>query len=220
MADNRKTMAWCVFYPDSVNSNYLDILKSMHVPFAISPLHDHDLTASGEPKEPHYHLIIDYSETKTKKSRDQFTDIMQQIGTVRISPIDYEFFCVNRRLCYRYLCHLDDANKTQYDPNDVVFYGFSDSYNDVIYSERDLKTSVIPNMIFFIVQNHVTLYCDFALYCSQEEPEWNEALFRHTRYITEFIKSYAFYCKNHGVEEEYLCLEKGLQEYRTLPERK
>lgn len=205
--DSRHVMAWCVFYPDSVNPDYLDILKSMHIPFLISPLHDQDLTASGEKKKPHYHLVIDYSETKTKKSREQFTEIMERLGSVAISPIDYEFFCVNRRLCYRYLCHLDDANKTQYDHNEVIMYGFSDSYESVIFSERDIKTGVIPAMINFIVTNHITLYCDFALYCTLNEPEWNEALFRHTRYITEFIKSYSYYCKHYHKEENLLCLD-------------
>lgn len=196
--DNRHVMAWAVLYPESCNPEFRKILQEMHVMFAVSPLHDMDISANGKPKKPHYHVLIDFSDVKQKKSRKQFEEIFDQIGAV-CSPLDHEFFCGNRRLTYRYLLHLDDADKHLYSFDDLYVYGFNGDVYDFIFSAANVN-ECLNNMISFIVENKLTFYCDFALYCSHEVPEWNLTLLKHTRYITEFIKSYDYLLRSTGTQ--------------------
>ena len=47
-----------VVYPESAPSDWIDKLTECFVPAFISPLHDKDINPGGEPKKPHYHVII------------------------------------------------------------------------------------------------------------------------------------------------------------------
>lgn len=193
-SDNRHSMAWAILYPESMNPNYKDILSSYQVCFAISPLHEHDVSADGKPKKPHYHVVLDYSDVKQKKSREQFTTIFNSIGAV-CSPLDHEFFCVNRRLTYRYLMHLDDANKYLYDYNDLFVHGFDGNVFDLIFSSADPRP-IINEMCSFIISQKFCYFFDFAAYCSHEEPEWHLYILKHKSYFIEYIKSFAFFLRS------------------------
>lgn len=51
MANNR-TRNWAfICYPDSAPDNWKVVLKSFHIPCAISPLHDKDLNPTGDEKK-------------------------------------------------------------------------------------------------------------------------------------------------------------------------
>ena len=49
-----------VIYPDSLPSNWEEIILNTGLPMAISPLHDKDINPDGTEKKPHYHVIIYY----------------------------------------------------------------------------------------------------------------------------------------------------------------
>lgn len=72
-----------VVYPDSVPENWLEILKME--PVAISPLHDKDVTAEGEIKKAHYHLVLSY---KGNKSFEQIDELARMLR----APIPAIFF--------------------------------------------------------------------------------------------------------------------------------
>ena len=66
---NQKGRAWAfVMYPESMPTNFYELLEQTGLPFAISPLHDKDLDPTGEPKKPHYHVMCYYENTTTKKN--------------------------------------------------------------------------------------------------------------------------------------------------------
>lgn len=44
-------------YPESLPSNWEDIITETGLPMAFSPLHDKDVNPNGEEKKPHYHVI-------------------------------------------------------------------------------------------------------------------------------------------------------------------
>ena len=49
-----------VVYPESAPSDWIEQLQLSGAQFAISPLHDKDLNATGEPKKAHWHVIVVY----------------------------------------------------------------------------------------------------------------------------------------------------------------
>ena len=117
--DNRYTCWSVVLYPDSAKENWLSILDSLMIPIAVSPLHDKDFNADLSPKKPHYHILFDFG--RVKKSWDQVKAYSDMIGAV-LAPMYADGRCesavaVKRSYC-RYLCHLDNPDKTQYNISD------------------------------------------------------------------------------------------------------
>lgn len=58
----------CIVYPDSAPENWVDRLGEAHIQTLISPLHDKDLRADGEPKKPHYHVLAMFDNPVTELS--------------------------------------------------------------------------------------------------------------------------------------------------------
>lgn len=54
-----------VVYPESAPENWQDILSRHCVPAFISPLHDKDINPTGEPKKPHYHVVLMFEGKKS-----------------------------------------------------------------------------------------------------------------------------------------------------------
>ena len=83
--DDRSTNWATVVYPDSAPDNWLQILRDMLIPCFVSPLHDQDYNADGEPKKPHYHVQFCF-DSNSKRSRDQIKELTDQIGGVVVPP--------------------------------------------------------------------------------------------------------------------------------------
>lgn len=140
-----------VMYPESMPSNYEEIIHETGLPFAISPLHDKDIDPTGEPKKPHYHCIVYYENATTLKN---VTDnVCDKLNATR--PIKLE----SMRGMYRYHLHLDNPDKYQYDDRDRNFYnGFDiDMANKLTKTE---KNKLIKEIHTFINDNDITEYSD------------------------------------------------------------
>ena len=124
--DDYRSHVWTfLVYPDSVNENWLFLLDSLHIPICVSPLHDKDFNPTGEPKKPHYHVVLDFGQNK--KSWDQVKSICDLVGGV-LAPMDDEGNCEskvpNKRTMTRYLLHLDNPDKAQYSIDDICLLTF------------------------------------------------------------------------------------------------
>ena len=97
--DNRKRNFATVVYPESAPENWQEILAGMFVPAFISPLHDKDINPTGEPKKPHYHVVV---MNDGKKSIEQAQELFAAIGGVGCEVVQ------SIRGYARYLCHLDN----------------------------------------------------------------------------------------------------------------
>lgn len=172
-----------IVYPESAPDNWIDILSELHIPVFVSPLHDSDISANGEPKKPHYHVQFMFDGVKTK---EQVKDIIEQINGVGIEVIN----CC--RSYARYLCHLDDYNKHRYNVGDVVSLGGAD-YMSVIGTMSD-KFRIIRQMLQYINENDITSYSQLVDYANINEPEWFDGLITSCSYfIREYIKSRAWF---------------------------
>ena len=85
-----------VVYPDSAPDNWQQILEEKFIPAIISPLHDSDVNPTGEPKKPHYHVLIMFDGVKTKDQAIDVFDAIHGVGCERVNSI---------RGYARYLCH-------------------------------------------------------------------------------------------------------------------
>lgn len=175
----------CVVYPESAPVNWLEIIQESKVPCFISPLHDKDINPTGEPKKPHYHVMVMYDSVKT---REQAQEFFSSFGGTGCEPLK------SSRGYARYLCHLDNPEKYQYDKQEVKAYGGLD-YKYVCGTFSDLKTEereITKSLMNFIEENDVVSFAYLCRYCMNENDDWFDYLRSHSYFIKEYIKSRAW----------------------------
>lgn len=170
-----------VMYPESMPSNWREIITEIGLPCAVSPLHDKDKEPTGEPKKPHYHVICYYDNTTTQKSvKENVTDRLN--ATI---PIKLESMVG----MYRYHLHLDNPEKYQYDDRfRELLNGFDvQKVNALSYTE---VAKILKEIQRFIIDNHIEEYADLLdllLDCSSTDM-WDVAR-NHTILLNTYITS-------------------------------
>ena len=168
-----------VVYPESAPSDWIDKLTECFVPAFISPLHDKDINPGGEPKKPHYHVIIMFDSVKT---RDQAKEIFEKIGGVGVEVV------ASIRGYARYLCHLDNPEKTQYSVDDVKSLCGA-VYIDVCSLVTD-KYKAIKEMVEWCIDNNTYAFADLFHYSMTERYDWFRGLCDNSTVIMkEYLKS-------------------------------
>lgn len=168
-----------VVYPESAPEGWLTTLQECKVPVFVSPLHDKDVNPTGEPKKAHYHVIVMYGSVKTPEQAREFFDTFGGVGCEPVKDL---------RGYSRYLCHLDNPEKAQYDMADVKAYGGA-NYRVVIGTMAD-KAQAIREMEDFIDANDITSFYELSKYARQEREDWHDCLINSgAYYIKEVIKS-------------------------------
>lgn len=183
-----------VVYPESAPEQWQTILAELKVPAFVSPLHDKDVNANGEPKKAHFHVMFMYEGVKTE---EQVKAAIEQIGGVGCEKVN------SVRSYSRYLCHLDNPDKHQYNPEDVKQFGGADYFN-IIGTVAD-KYKAIREMVLWCHDNKVDEYSDLLFYCMENRDDWFRVLCDNGTYVMkEYLKSVHFR-KNGGDENEISC---------------
>lgn len=177
--DTRRRNFATVVYPESAPENWQTILQEQFIPAFISPLHDKDINPTGEPKKPHYHVMLMF---EGKKSKEQAKEVFDKVGGVGVEVVN------SIRGYARYLCHLDNPEKAQYNVDDVRCICGSD-YSGVIGLAID-KYKAVREMIAFCKEYNIDAYCDLLIYASEERSDWFRVLCDNgTVVMKEFLKS-------------------------------
>lgn len=178
-----RTRNWVsIVYPESAKDNWIDILREQHIPAFVSPLHDKDISADGEPKKPHYHVVLMFQGKKSEAQAQAVFDLLGAIKCIAVSDI---------RGTSRYLCHMDDYNKAQYSADDVICCCGADYLEKVSLSAD--KYAAIREMKDFVKQNECLYFSDLFDYASEYRPMWFRSLCDNSSFVMEkYIKSLAF----------------------------
>ena len=113
---NLKSRYWAfIVYPESAPKDWREILCEKGCIFAVSPLHDKDVNPTGELKKEHYHVLVQFEGPTTYKNVDE--NICSIINATIPKKV------ISLRGYYRYLCHLDNPEKVQYDTKEIEEYG-------------------------------------------------------------------------------------------------
>lgn len=181
MASDRRTRYWTsVIYRDSAPDNWREIIEDTHVKALVSPLHAADVNGDGTEKKEHRHIVWMYDSVKTYEQVCE--DIAPLNGTIpqRVKSLVGTV---------RYLTHLDNPEKAQYNREDVIEFGGA-HYDDVIKLSQTDRHMLLKQMRSYIVDNDVLDFCEFVSYCDENNDEWSRALDDTcTLQITQFIKS-------------------------------
>lgn len=171
-----------VVYQESAPADWQAVLEECFISAFISPYHDKDKNPDGEDKKPHWHVMIMFDTVKTK---EQAKEIFDKIGGVGCEVIN------SMRGYARYLCHLDNPDKHQYDRKDVVCLSGAD-YETVISLPSD-KYTALADMVDFIVDGNIYSYAVFLFWCHLNRPDWFKVLCdSSSAFIERFIRSRYF----------------------------
>lgn len=163
--DNRVRNFATMVYPDSAPENWLEILQQYFVPAFVSPLHDKDVNPTGEPKKPHFHVLLMFD---GKKSDEQVREILNSIGGVGLEKVG------SIRGYSRYLCHLDNPEKARYQEDMVVSLCGAD-YRSMIGLATD-KYVAIGEMQDFCDKYNVFSFYALSQYARSHRPDWHRIL--------------------------------------------
>lgn len=167
-----------VVYPESAPADWIEILKLKGISFAVSPLHDKDTNPTGEPKKPHYHIILSFSGPVTDKTVNQIMSELNQPIAIALESV---------RGYYRYFTHADNPEKYQYNSNEIqVFNGFD--VTDVLNNFEVFQC--LKTIQALVQENKIVEYADLMDYLLVNDFHelWNVAS-SHTLFLNTYITS-------------------------------
>ena len=157
-----KSRTWaCIMYQDSAPADWEDRLRMIGVSFAVSPLHDKDVTQAGAPKKPHWHVILDWPGGSTTYQVAQGITRGVLKGTIPI-PL------VSPRGYFRYFTHLDNPNKAQYDRKDIIT-GNGFDIGDFLELTSQEKAEIRFKLLQFVTSADIVEYWDLITYAMYNE---------------------------------------------------
>lgn len=180
-SDIKKRNWTFVLYDDSCFKGWEDYLNSTGVPYAYA-YHDKDKTEIGEPKKPHYHVLLCFDGPTTYNTAKEYAEICGSANGV-IQPVG------SVRGMVRYFCHKDNPDKYQYSEDIIQCRnGFdpSDYFALTVTQTKALKRKVIN----FIRDNEITEYAELIDWLeNSDETDMFDIASQNTFFFTQYIKS-------------------------------
>lgn len=164
----RKSRNWAfIAYPESVASDWLEVLSNTGLPFAVSPLHNADVNADLSEKKAHWHVLVCYAGPTTYRHVSTLTeDINATIPQIVHSVRGY----------YRYFTHKDNPEKTQYLEADVRHFN---AFRPPDFTEMTaMEKFEIKNRVVDIIEKEQIFEYDVLFDFLRKRPEFKiEAYF-------------------------------------------
>lgn len=183
MSESRTRVWTFILYPESAPDDWVDILENLHIEWIMSPLHDKDRNPEPDEdnpyKKPHYHIVLSFSQVKSYKQVEEITS--QVNGTI---PIRVH----NLRSMVRYLIHLDNPEKYQYNQADVHAFGGID-IKDLFACTVTESFDIIGQIEDYVDSNNITEYKDLARCIRQTHPEWVYVFRTFNTIIWRYVQS-------------------------------
>lgn len=186
MKEVRKRNWAFILYPESAPKDWRVRLRDMLVPGFISPIHDSDKKENGEVKKAHYHILLTF---KGLKSYEQVCEITQSLN----ATIPQE--CKDIRAYARYLCHLDNPEKAQYEISNVESLCGAD-YLEKIKCAADTDTALSEMMDWCIEQGCFSFFY-LSNYARKNRSDWFRVITSsRTVFLTAWLKSMEWEIRN------------------------
>lgn len=141
-----RTRNWtAVVYPESLPEDWRDVLDSYHIEWIESPLHEYDTDATGECKKPHWHLLLLFGGVK---SYEQVCEVLAPLNCPAPERVH------NSRALVRYMAHLDNPDKHQYDVSQIIAHGGVD-LAELLKPSHSERYTMISEMMDYVVTEHI-----------------------------------------------------------------
>lgn len=179
MANDRKRNWTFVVYEDSAPENWRELLSEQCIPMFVSPYHDKDTNPDGEPKKPHWHVVVMFSSLHPERDAQAISDLCSKVKVQHVKDI------VGMS---RYLCHIDNPEKAQYQISDVVSLGGAD-YLEKVSSAIDTDVALGEMMDWCIEQGCFSFF-RLSNYARHNRADWFRVITSsRTVFLTAWLKS-------------------------------
>lgn len=176
----KKTRNWAfIVYPESAPDNWLTILEGLHMQALISPLHDKDVDEDGHTKKPHWHVMLIASGPISQKRANE---IIEPFGGTKNAE-----YVLSSRGYARYLAHMDNPEKAQYDPEQIRSVGGADIAK-LISSEQD-QMSVFTEIMSWCEDQGVCSFSVLLRYARTHRENWLPPLIKYAFFFTRYLGS-------------------------------
>lgn len=177
---NNRTRNWTfIVYPESAPQNWKEILQEQHINFAVSPCHDKDVNATGEPKKAHYHVLLAFDSVK---SYLQVLDITISLNATIPQKVESVVGLI------RYFVHIDNPEKYQYDVKDIFVFGAIDIIKP--FETATARYEALREMRAYVNENNIMEFSDLYDYAATENEVWFRYLSDNCTYVmSQHIKS-------------------------------
>lgn len=195
--DTRGRNWWAVLYPEDLPDDWLDRLQSIRCKAVVSPLHDRDVNADGQPKKPHHHVVLMFDSIK---SLAQVDGIFRKLFAAR--EVDAENLEISipgvakftareslihdRTAAVRYLCHMDNPEKEQYAMEDITALNGADVMELLKHTQAETQATMIA-MEEYIEAHGITTISAFSRAIRYDHPDWYNIL---TTKATTYFRAY------------------------------
>lgn len=203
MADMRGRNWAFIIYPESTPEDFKETIASWHVPAAVSPLHDRDTWTEsdkeedptgieGELKKPHFHVLLMF---EGKKSAAQVLELAGQLGVKYVEPVQ------DKKGYGRYLCHMDDPDKFQYDEAGITWIsgGEFDLTKTITTAQA---AALVMEIMDVVAEEEITEYYDLMRYAMEHRPEWLVFVFNNASRFEAALRS-ARHIRKEGKEPRF-----------------
>lgn len=132
-----RTRNWsAIMYPESIEkgADIWEWLEELKTPVLVSPLHDKDREKDGTAKKAHYHVILMFDSVKTAAQVDVLLSAAPAAPEKKVFTIAQAVNSISGMA--RYLIHLDNPEKYQYNAENVRKFGGA-TYAQYIAGEQD-----------------------------------------------------------------------------------
>lgn len=178
-----------VLYPESLPTDWEEIISSWGHPCEISPLHDQDVEDRDDPKrgvkkgdlkKPHYHMILRYPNTTTWSKIKKYVDELNQPAPL---------VCDNIKSAHDYLTHANATTKHQYKDEDIkIINDFNIS--DYVQKTPSEAKSIRAETIKTIRANELFSFCDVVdFFMSSEDWASLDYVEANSYFISSYIRS-------------------------------
>jgi len=163
-----------VLYPESAPTAWRDVLDAEHIPWIESPLHDMDTDPEGEIKKAHWHILLLYD---GKKSYDQIKSMTDSLN----APAPQK--AASAKGLVRYMLHLDNPEKFQYDRSLIIGHGGAD-VAEYLKPTSASRYILISEMMDYVRENGVREMEDLLYYARENRfDDWFPLLCDNSAYI-------------------------------------
>lgn len=176
-------------YEDSAPKNYLDVLQSQQIAFALSPWHDKDfwneidekenpMHKAGTPKKKHRHGVFKFDSLKNLEQVKAITDILNSPRPRIVN---------SPTAAIQYFTHKNTPEKAQYEVKDIIDGGLGVDDYYLTALTRSQKKKIVTEMITFMRQNKIDRLSTLIEYAQDNKPEWFDLLQDHYLKTLEWL---------------------------------
>lgn len=170
-----------ILYPESAPEGWRSVLDVEHIQWVESPLHDMDVNADGEIKKAHWHILLLYG---GKKSFEQVSELTHQLNATIPQKV------ASSKGCVRYMAHLDNPEKYQYNSSEIIGHGGVD-IGEYLKPSSSSRYMLIGEMVDYVKLHNITEMKDLINVAREfRYDDWFPLLCDNSAYImNQYIKS-------------------------------